>query len=425
MLGSLTSLLHTDLLLLRLCAVQYDYDGPLDEFGVPHEPKYSHLAQLHVALRQYAPTLLGYNYSLPQTLGHGVELYSYGASGADGSVAFLRNTGNSAANVKYQGTSFNLAAYSVQIVDAKSLSVQYDSSDISGLTPSQWPPLSTTLPASVSWYPEPIGATDSRWALKSSRPLEQVNATRYRSQYFWYSTTVQFGGGSALSIGLSNAGDHEHFFFNSLYLGRGDGADKLQNWSFTVPDSSAGSYAFSILSITQGLENGADSGLQRGLNGQVLVNGQDLTSAGWLQQVGLRGEWERFYTDEGSSRVDWNSSQLVDAAMTWYRLSIVTPTVLGDAGWATWALDLSSLSKGSVWVNGFMLGAYWLLKDEHGQYSQQYYHLPRDYLKPEGESNNVVLLEEEGGDPAQVKLIQRNQRGSRQHAPLKPALASA
>ena len=77
--------------------------------------------------------------------------------------------------------------------------------------------------------------------------------------------------------------------------------------------------------------------------------------------------------------------------MTWYRLSIVTPTVLGDAGWATWALDLSSLSKGSVWVNGFMLGAYWLLKDEHGEYSQQYYHLPRDYLKPEGESNNVVL----------------------------------
>ena len=71
---------------------------------------------------------------------------------------------------------------------------------------------------------------------------------------------------------------------------------------------------------------------------------------------------------------------------------------------------MGGMGKGSLWVNGFMLGAYWSIKDSKGEYSQRYYHLPRDNLKPPGQVNNVVVLEEVGGDPSTVALIQRNQR---------------
>jgi len=71
-------------------------------------------------------------------------------------------------------------------------------------------------------------------------------------------------------------------------------------------------------------------------------------------------------------------------------------------------LDMSSMMKGSVWCNGFHLGAYWLIHDAHGNYSQQYYHVPRDYLFPQGQVNSFVVLEEWGGKPESISLIQRN-----------------
>lgn len=36
----------------------YDYDGALDEFGIPHNPKYQHLAFMHYALAEYALSMV-------------------------------------------------------------------------------------------------------------------------------------------------------------------------------------------------------------------------------------------------------------------------------------------------------------------------------------------------------------------------------
>jgi len=88
-----------------------------------------------------------------------------------------------------------------------------------------------------------------------------------------------------------------------------------------------------------------------------------------------------------------------------------TPQPQGDPAYATWMFDMaSSMGKGELWCNGFMVGAYWNIKDSNGDYSQQYYHIPRDYLNPVGVANRVVLLEEIGGDPNKIALIQRNYR---------------
>ena len=395
----------------------YDYDGGLDEYGVPHNPKYTHQARLHNTLNKYSKTLLSNNFSLPQSVGRGVELYTYGVEGSADSVVFIRNTGGNTAQQKYRNVTFNLAGNSVQIIDGSLLTVQYDSNDISGITPSTWSPLSTTKATTITWRPEHVGIWQPEMALHSQRPMEQVNATMYRTQYLWYSTSITLDAAKSIKIGISNAGDHEHFFLNSTYLGTMNGAGGSVSTSEYPVSVTGGAYELNILSITQGLENGAEEGLQRGLNGAVQVNGQDITSQGWSQIVGLRGERQRWFnTTEG----EWNTSTHANAPMTWYKLAIPSPTPQGDAGYATWTVDMGGMGKGSVWVNGFMLGAYWSIKDKAGEYSQRYYHVPRDNLKPPGQDNNVVILEEMGGDPSTVALIQRNQRSKSAVAKVEP-----
>ena len=239
----------------------YDYDGGLDEYGVPHEPKYTHQARLHLTLNKYSDALLTNNYSLPQSLGRGVEIYTYGAEGSQGSVAFIRNTGGNTAQAKYRNATYNLAGNSVQIIDGASGTVQYDSNDISGITPSSWQPLSTTHAANITWRAEPAGIWQADMALHSQTPMEQVNATGYRTQYFWYSTPLTLDAAKSISIGFSNAGDHEHWFINDTFLGTTNGAGNLYTKSFPL-SIQGGAYELNVLSITQGLENGADEGVE-------------------------------------------------------------------------------------------------------------------------------------------------------------------
>jgi len=80
------------------------------------------------------------------------------------------------------------------------------------------------------------------------------------------------------------------------------------------------------------------------------------------------------------------------------------------------ALDLTGMTKGLAWVNGRCLGRYWLAraagerspflagwidKASIGRPSQTLYHVPREWL---GEMNRLVLFDEVGGDPTQIRL---------------------
>jgi len=89
------------------------------------------------------------------------------------------------------------------------------------------------------------------------------------------------------------------------------------------------------------------------------------------------------------------------------------------------ALDIGSMGKGQVWVNGRHAGRYWSYRagggcgrcgyagtyregrclSGCGEPSQRWYHVPRSWLKPSG--NLLVVLEEYGGDLAGVALATR------------------
>jgi len=202
---------------------------------------------------------------------------------------------------------------------------------------------------------------------------------------------------------------------DNIYVGRADGANGLTSFTLTCPFKQPGTHQLNILSLTQGLANGADYELSRGLLGAVNWDNVDLTKQSWTHQPGTLGELLHVYTDAGQKAFVWNNGTAPMTTPIWYKMSFTTPTPMGDPAYATWQFDMSVMGKGELWVNGFMVGAYWSIKDGSGQYSQQYYHIPRDYLMPAGQANLVVVLEETTmGNPSKIVLSQRNSIGAGQ-----------
>ncbi len=198
-----------------------------------------------------------------------------------------------------------------------------------------------------------------------------------------------------------------------------------------MPRTTNGSAALQVLVLTQGLQNyGAYlERVTRGLQGAVTWNGQDMTHNGWTQVAGLQGEAQSYFTAAGAQQVPWVPlSGPLSTPMAWVQVNITTPSPL-PAG-SVWALDLASMGKGAVYLNGNHLGRYWNIKATQmtcdtcdyagtfdpikcrtgcGDYSQRYYHAPVEWLAPPGAANLVVLFEETGsGDPTQISLVQMN-----------------
>nr|CAB3465164.1 unnamed protein product [Digitaria exilis] len=119
----------------------------------------------------------------------------------------------------------------------------------------------------------------------------------------------------------------------------------------------------------------------------------------WGYQVGLFGESNHIYTQEGSKSVEWITiNNLAYSPLTWYKTTFPTP-----AGNDPVTLNLASMGKGEVWINGESIGRYWVsFKAPSGNPSQSLYHIPREFLNPQ--DNTLVLFEEMGGDPQQITV---------------------
>ena len=396
----------------------YDYDGQLDEYGVPNEPKYTHLSNLHHVLSSLATTFLGYNYSIPVPMQWGVTLFQYGTIGQSDCVVAFRNSNKSAVDVTFSGHSFRVSNQSVQFYDGN-FKLLFDTSVVTSKSIDNHQS-AVKLPAqsasSIRWYAEPVGIW-SGVGISSRSPLDQIDTSLYKSPYMWYSTRLYPSNddiASGVNLTLSNAGDSEMFFSDDVYAGRGDGSysTQLQMYQLTLPPMKPNTeISFNVLSIMHGMTDYGDAYAMRGLNGLILWAGRDdLRSQSWTQQVGLQGEFLQLFTPNGAqSHQLWQTSSQTNSLLTWYWLNITTPTPTGSADAATWQFDMAGMGKGQLWCNGFHVGMYWSIKDKRdGGYSQRFYHIPRDYLMPSGQANVVIVFEEAGGDPSSVVLQQRN-----------------
>ncbi|KAJ7563919.1 hypothetical protein O6H91_03G130300 [Diphasiastrum complanatum] len=428
----------------------YDYDAPVDEYGKLRQQKWGHLRDLHKALKLCETAL---TFGDPQyiSLGSLQEAHVY-SNGSSICAAFLANTDSGAsATVTYNGQTYELPAWSVSIlpgckqvvyntakVNAQTSVVTMTHQDIaapSKILNSKGRQYEKST-SSVEWqyYLEPVGVW-SNTTIESNGLLEQISTTKDQTDYLWYTTSVQGNQADSMSaqgkLFIESMRDVMHIFINGVLAGSANtiasGANELYSAATQAVKLNSGTNKIAILSATVGLQNyGAYfETWGAGINGSVLLQGlpsgtQDITKNQWVHQVGLQGEALSIYSTQGTQSVNWVSGSLPqNQPLTWYKTEFDAPE--GDD---PVALDLGTMGKGQVWVNGESLGRYWSSISANqsgcstcdyrgaysaskcrtgcGQPSQRWYHVPRAWLNPT--ENLLVLFEEIGGDPSGISL---------------------
>ncbi|XP_010536861.1 PREDICTED: beta-galactosidase 12 [Tarenaya hassleriana] len=418
-------------------ATSYDYDAPLDEYGLPREPKWSHLKELHKVIKLCEPALVTVDPTVT-SLGDNQEAHVFRSKSS--CAAFLSNYDpSSAVKVTFGGFPYDLPPWSVSILpDCKT--VYYNTAQVRApsVTMKMVP---TGGPFSWESYNEesPSWNDDGTFALDGF--VEQINMTRDSTDYLWYLTDITISPdekflktGDDPLLTIWSAGHALHVFVNGQLAGTAYGS--LNNPKLTFSQKiklHAGVNKLALLSIAVGLPN---VGLHyetwnAGVLGPVSLKGVnsgtwDMSKWKWSYKVGLKGEALSLHTVTGSSSVEWVEGSLVakKQPLTWYKASFDTP-----AGNEPLALDMDTMGKGQIWINGRNIGRHWPGNTAHGncgrcsyagtytdkkclsncgEASQRWYHVPRSWLKPSG--NLLVVFEEWGGDPNGITLVRRTSK---------------
>uniref|UniRef100_A0ACD5Z5X0 Uncharacterized protein n=1 Tax=Avena sativa TaxID=4498 RepID=A0ACD5Z5X0_AVESA len=411
-------------------ATSYDYDAPIDEFGLLRQPKWGHLRDLHKAIKQAEPVLVSSDPTI-QKLGNYEKAYVYKSKNGSCAAAFLSNYHlNSAVKVRFNGRHYDLPAWSISILPDCKTAV-FNTATVKA--PTLLPKMHPVVRFAWQSYSEDTNSLDDS-AFTKDGLVEQLSMTWDKSDYLWYTTHVNIGpndlpkNGQWPQLTIFSAGHSMQVFVNGKSYGPVYGGYEnpkltydghVQMWQ--------GSNKISILSSAVGLAN-VGNHFERwnvGVLGPVTLSGlngakRDLSHQKWTYQVGLKGESLGLHTVAGSSSVEWGGPGNKQP-LTWHKALFNAP-----AGSDPVALDMGSMGKGQMWVNGHNVGRYWSYRApsggcggcgyagtyrEHkcrsscGEPSQRWYHVPRSWLKPGG--NLLVVLEEYGGDLAGVALATR------------------
>lgn len=408
----------------------YDYDVQVNEYVYPAEPKYSLLAGLHSVLQANKDLLLGQD--IPKTLTSGAnycEQHNYEGKEGKGCLMFLSNwdTSNKCSfAINNHAKTIEVSPWSVSILKGDSCdSVSYLYSTRDSAATIKANKLSTAgkveIPLEAGYCEAiPPSSVDANIpVVTSTYPLEQLSVTNDTSDYLWYSTvlpaasndknstlafTIANGGGGLVTLYLNNKKVSTFDPNNSI-------KSKLSSTkiSFLLSLDQTQENKLSVLTSTMGLQNyGANlEEVTAGIVSNITLDGQVIT--GWSHSVGLTGEISKFA--ENTKKVMSQASSDSCEAIRWFKASLPMKNLFKDSKSSLslpLALDMISggLKKGSVWVNGFMLGRYWNINAQGactectsssytgaynadrcrtgcGSPSQQYYKVPRDILHSE------------------------------------------
>nr|DAD22287.1 TPA_asm: hypothetical protein HUJ06_023750 [Nelumbo nucifera] len=400
----------------------YDYDAPIDEYGLIRQPKYGHLKELHRAIKLCERSLVSSDPTIT-SLGSYQQAHVFSSESGD-CAAFIANYDpNSAARVMFNNMHYNLPPWSISILpDCRNM--VFNTAKV-GVQTSQMQMLPSNSEL-FSWetYDEDVSSLEDNSMITSVGLLEQINVTRDTSDYLWYITSVDISssesflrGGQSPTLIVESTGHALHVFINGQLSGK--------------VNLRAGINKIALLSIAVGLPNVGThfEAWKTGILGPVVLHGldqgkMDLTWQKWSYQVGLKGEAMNLVSPNGISSVDWMQGSLVvqkQQPLTWYKAYFNAPE--GDE---PLALDMSSMGKGQVWINGQSIGRYWTIYANGncngcsysgtfrppkcqigcGQPTQRWYHVPRSWLKPT--QNLLVVFEEIGGDASGISLVKRS-----------------
>ncbi|XP_010033786.2 beta-galactosidase 1 [Eucalyptus grandis] len=418
-------------------AASYDYDAPLDEYGLLRQPKWGHLKDLHRAIKLCEPALVSGNPTVTK-LGNYEEAHVF-RSKSGACAAFLSNYhSNAFAKVSWGNMHYNLPPWSISILpDCKN--TVYNTARV-GAQSARMKMTPVPIHGGFSWQAyneEPAGYEDNSFTMAGL--LEQINTTRDVSDYLWYITDVYINSkegflrsGKYPTLTVQSAGHALHVFVNGQASGTAYGSLEFPKLTFNQGVKlRAGTNRIALLSIAVGLPN-VGPHFERwnaGVLGPVTLYGlnegkRDLSRQKWSYKVGLKGEALNLHSLTGSSSVEWAEGSLVarKQPLTWFKTTFSAP-----AGNTPLALDMNSMGKGQIWINGQSIGRYWpaykasgtcggcnyagtygekKCLSNCGEASQRWYHVPRSWLNPTG--NLLVVFEEWGGDPNGISLVRRD-----------------
>ncbi|XP_047949824.1 beta-galactosidase 5-like isoform X1 [Salvia hispanica] len=417
----------------------YDYDAPIDEYGLIREPKYGHLKELHRAIKLCEHALV--SSSEPNVVSLGIYQQAHVFSAGEGScAAFLSNFDTkSAVRVVFNNRHYKLPPWSISILP-DCTNVVFNTAKVGAQT-SRYQMVETNSQLQ-SWetYREDTAALEDGSAFTAPALVEQLNVTRDSSDYLWYTTSVDIASseqflsnGQNPTLTVDSRGHALHVFINGNFAGSAYGTRTNTRFTFSrAVNLKAGKNSISLLSIAMGLPN---TGLHfEDWNvgvGRVELNGldqgrKDLTRQTWSYKVGLTGEKMNLVSPSQASSVEWTAMAAIaqnHQPLRWYKAYFDAPN--GDE---PLALDMGSMGKGQVWINGQSIGRYWTAvangtcgechytgtyrspkcQGGCGLPTQRWYHVPRSWLQPT--KNLIVLVEELGGDPSRISLVKRTTR---------------
>ncbi|CAA0827415.1 Beta-galactosidase 12 [Striga hermonthica] len=292
----------------------YDYDAPIDEYGLLRQPKHKHLKELHRAIKLCGNALTDVDPKITP-LGNYVQANVFSTNSGQ-CAAFLSNFHwDQSATVKFNNMPYHLPPWSISILpDCKNVSFN-------------------------------TATVKSKTSQAQMLPTKAQNLS-------WESFTSE--------------GDMLHAFVNGQPSGSAFGSIDNRNFSFTKSvNLHAGKNSIALLSVVVGLSGYGHlfEKYRYGVAGPVVLQGldhgqMDLSRKKWSYKVGLKGETMNLASPtDASSSIDWLKGSLAAqnrGPLTWYKANFTTP-----AGDTPLALDLGSMGKGEAWVNGESIGRYW------------------------------------------------------------------
>lgn len=416
-------------------ATSYDYDAPIDEYGLLRPQKWGHLRELHRAIKSCESALVNGDPTVT-ILGHNQQSFVF-RSDSGACAAFLSNNNTeSNVTVAFNGMHYELPPRSISILPDCKTAV-YNTARIGVKTAEM--EMARVRGFSWSSYSERIDSDDHHISFSKVGLLEQVNVTRDTTDYLWYTTSIDISQDENFLkndrypvLSVSSVGPSLHVYINGKLSGFGYGG--LEGSKLTYRRQvklSAGRNKISILSVAVGLYNAGThfESWNYGILGPVTLSGlnegfRDLSNEKWTYKIGLEGEAMNLHSPDGSSSVEWGEASQ-NQPLTWYKASFDAPD-----GNDPLALDMVSMGKGLAWINGQGIGRYWPAYRAHGtcprcdyrhfhnekncttgcgEPSQRWYHVPRSWLHPT--DNLLVVLEEWGGDPTGITLVKRRVQG--------------
>ncbi|GAU32172.1 hypothetical protein TSUD_68430 [Trifolium subterraneum] len=415
----------------------YDYDAPIDEYGLLREPKWGHLKDLHAALKLCEPALVAADSPTYIKLGTNQEAHVYQADvhpkGLNSSLsqisrkcsAFLANIDeHKAATVTFRGQTYTIPPWSVSILpDCRNTvfnTAKVGAQTSVKLVGSNLPPASNILPAQQLIHHNGISPISKSW-MTAKEPISIWSKSSFTAEdddiLFWKKNAVR------PKLTIDSVRDILRVFVNGQLIGTvvGHWVKVVQTLQFQP-----GYNNLTLLSQTVGLQN-YGAFIEKdgaGIKGTIKLTGFesgniDLSKSLWTYQVGLQGEFLKFYNEENEN-AEWVelTPDAIPSTFTWYKTYFDVP-----GGKDPVALDFESMGKGQAWVNGHHIGRYWTrvspkggcqVCDYRGAYdsdkcttncgkpTQTLYHVPRSWLK--ASNNFLVISEETGGNPFGISV---------------------